>query len=321
MLPRASHFTFATINLQNFLAPPEAFYSPDNIYSCEAWLAKKRWLKQQLHRLSADIVGFQEVFSADELHHLVSECGYSHFCCLSQPTISDGYLYSDPVLALASRFAINECELLDTCNAQPCPDEFRFSRQPLHTTIKLPGIGLCDFYVVHLKSQRPTDLELVPCHEDVDDWISDLTGSWISTVQRGYEALFIQQHIIANRLQHKRPFMLMGDFNQSLNSIELAPFRSPPVATYEGLSYKMFDSWELYNCQGCLTRPATHYHKNREMIIDYILVSDEFNPQSAHCLLEIEQYLTLDKHLVEPDFDHDGYASDHAVIAIRTKLR
>ncbi|MCG6442078.1 endonuclease/exonuclease/phosphatase family protein, partial [Vibrio parahaemolyticus] len=54
---------FATANLFNYLAPPNAFYEFNNIYEQTQWQKKQRWLSQKLTALNADVIGFQEVFS------------------------------------------------------------------------------------------------------------------------------------------------------------------------------------------------------------------------------------------------------------------
>ena len=61
----------ATINLFNFIAPPDAYYDFINIYSEEQWQKKCDWITQYLISNHPDVVGFQEVFSIDALRALV----------------------------------------------------------------------------------------------------------------------------------------------------------------------------------------------------------------------------------------------------------
>ena len=58
-----SQLKVATFNLYNYLAPPDAFYDFQRIYSAEQWAKKQRWLADYLKNQQPDIIGFQEVFS------------------------------------------------------------------------------------------------------------------------------------------------------------------------------------------------------------------------------------------------------------------
>ena len=62
-----THFKVGTLNLFNYLAPPNAFYESENIYSSSQWRKKSSWINNQLSHLQPDIIGFQEVFSPKEL--------------------------------------------------------------------------------------------------------------------------------------------------------------------------------------------------------------------------------------------------------------
>ena len=57
----------ATFNLFNYLEPPNAFYEFERIYSAEQWAKKQRWITEYLREHQPDVIGFQEVFSADSL--------------------------------------------------------------------------------------------------------------------------------------------------------------------------------------------------------------------------------------------------------------
>ena len=49
----------ATFNLFNYLAPPDAFYDFDRIYSAEQWQKKENWIASYLQKHQPDIIGFQ----------------------------------------------------------------------------------------------------------------------------------------------------------------------------------------------------------------------------------------------------------------------
>jgi len=93
----------ATFNLFNYLEPPNAYYDFDRIYSAEQWQKKQRWLTEYLREYQPDIIGFQEVFSAESLKKLITSQGYGYFEVVDQPQVIDDFIYKRPVVAIASR--------------------------------------------------------------------------------------------------------------------------------------------------------------------------------------------------------------------------
>ena len=69
----------ATFNLFQFCSPEFSFYTKKEKFKKEDWEEKKNWIKEQLQKMDCDIVGFQEVFSQEELKELVLECGFKEF--------------------------------------------------------------------------------------------------------------------------------------------------------------------------------------------------------------------------------------------------
>ena len=65
----------ATFNLFQFCSNTHSFYTKKDKFTPKDWEEKKLWIKNQLLQMDCDIVGFQEVFSQDELKDLVLECG------------------------------------------------------------------------------------------------------------------------------------------------------------------------------------------------------------------------------------------------------
>ncbi|MDF4805365.1 endonuclease/exonuclease/phosphatase family protein, partial [Vibrio parahaemolyticus] len=79
--------TLATINLFNYLEPPNAFYQFDNIYTNEQWQKKNAWFATKIQQLNADVIGFQEVFSFAALRQQMNALGYPHVVCVDSPMI------------------------------------------------------------------------------------------------------------------------------------------------------------------------------------------------------------------------------------------
>ena len=97
----------ATFNLCNYLAPPDAFYDFENIYTQQQWDKKQAWIRAYLAEHQPDVIGFQEVFSVGSLQQLTKASGYPYFAVIDEPNVVDDFIYDSPVVAIASRFSDN----------------------------------------------------------------------------------------------------------------------------------------------------------------------------------------------------------------------
>lgn len=357
----------ATFNLFNYVEPPSAYYDFENIYDSEQWQKKQRWIRDYLSECQPDVIGFQEVFSPDSLQQLLNEQGYPYFAVVDQPTLVTDYIYKSPVVAIASRYPIQSVEAVvadkEKATMMGLDEGFSFSRKPLRASIELPDLGLCDCYVVHFKSKRPTtdDADIDAKNNADKNSEADIaqiltqavTGSWASSIQRGSEAALLLTHIIERRIQTKNPAMLMGDFNDDLKDGVLRHLLTYTTAgaseTKEGfVPTQLQDSWELFkkvlllneqdasslpnlatkadnnssgNRTDIIARPFSHYYANKGSVIDYILLSCEFDTEYQENMAEVIAYHTYDRHLINPIFDRDSHSTDHAVVMISIKTR
>lgn len=357
-------YSIATLNLFNFLAPPNAYYDFENIYTLEQWQRKCEWIRQFLNEYQPDIIGFQEVFSAGELQELLQTSGYPYFVCLDTCHVEDEFIYSRPVVALASKYPI-----IEATNTQETPSlnqllglaNFSFSRQPLRATVELPDFGKLDCYVVHFKSKRSAfnheQIPLLSSSAAAQFVSQQILGNWGLSLQRANEATLLSVNMLARRAQTEHPFVLMGDFNDSLNSDLFSAFvtacriyrsdmNSPHLSglsevelTAQLNQFRLYDSYQLHleatkrnrslafdeaNSQhesyqdedASIVRAATHYFGDQGSVLDYILVSSEFDPKQLKSMAHICNYQTVDGHLVRPDYERDAYSSDHAPVVM-----
>ncbi|WP_076410169.1 endonuclease/exonuclease/phosphatase family protein [Shewanella sp. UCD-KL12] len=360
---RHDHLRLATFNLFNFIEPPNAYYEFENIYTKEQWLKKLDWISKYLYEHQPDVIGFQEVFSTDALKQLCQQCGLVHFAVLDTPDVADDFIYSKPVVALASRFPI-----LDACSVAAdrkmiammgLDEDFDFSRKPLRATIEVPKIGATDCYVVHFKSKRPL-FEPNELSKQEADQLSvspqkvrphsynasighqlavEALGQWGSSIQRGSEAALLRYAMVERRILSQNPMILMGDFNDSLSDGVLAALtavdtRVKPdyglTAGSKGANelfgqYRLQDAYELYQSSqyalSAQARVATHYYFAKGSVLDYILLSNEFDPKSNQNLAEVGRYEVYDRHLINPSFEHDSQSTDHAPVMITLSMR
>ncbi len=330
----ASNIKLATFNLFNYLEPPYAYYDFNNIYSESQWQKKQAWIRSFLHRSQVDVVAFQEVFSSDSLAALTAESGYPYYAVVDSMDIEDDFICSKPVVAIASKYPITQVVKVEPDLQQVkqlgLADEFTFSRSILRATVELPMIGLSDCYVVHFKSQRPAfehsfDDKLSTLENDLKKLQSEIAGSWGSSIQRGSEALLLQMKMMQRRHKSQLPMMLFGDFNMRLYDGVLQHlitddlrFPNDASAEFNVKSYLLADAWQLYinATEHPLTRPATHYFKNVGSVLDYILLSNEFDALNPNSLFSVSEYQTDDMHLINPRFETDDLSTDHAIPVI-----
>ena len=140
--------------------------------------------------------------------------------------------------------------------------------------------------------------------------------------------------MIQRRLATNNPMMLMGDFNDVLDhdrdgilshlTMNTLRFNSDPQAQDIVKQFSLQDSWHLYQhaANGIVAsstpapRPATHYFYNKGSVLDYILLSCEFNAEYQRSRYEVSDYHTYDRHLINPIYERDSESTDHAVVQI-----
>lgn len=340
-----TNFKVCTLNLFNYVAPPNAFYELENIYSSSQWQKKECWIQQQLSILKPDIIGFQEVFSPKALQQLTLKQGFPYFATVSEPRISSHHVYDKPVVALASKFPIVSLSAVEVIPSVlgdlKIHADFNFSRPPIKAEIKIDGFSNVLVYVVHLKSQRSLlESSLNETENVLNDISSSMAaqvhGRWASTIQRGTEAALIYQDIIQEMHHSQRPVILMGDLNDAIESHAIQPLlgganmdkvnnkyiSNMPLSHQRAIQrFSLYDAFLLQDKIIPSARKATHYFANRGNVLDYILLSKDFNINYDHSLASITNYHVSDKHLVNPKYEVDAECSDHAPVMVEIEIR
>ncbi|WP_211237680.1 endonuclease/exonuclease/phosphatase family protein [Shewanella waksmanii] len=333
-----TQFNIATLNLFNFVEPPNAYYDFENIYTAEQWQKKLTWISRYIDLQQPDVIGFQEVFSIEALKTLMQQSGYQYFAVVDEPSISDDFIYSCPVVALASKFPIVEINAVavehQLLQLLSLPSDFAFSRIPLRVTVATPLLGSVDFFVVHFKSQRgifDVDEQVQTDMGNPERFALEAVAKWGAAQQRGAEAVLLRYSIASRREQTQNPCVLLGDFNESLQTGVLKGLVSQDsrlknqLSEHEFTLYSLSDAYEL--CQAnqyapsAVARAPTHYHLNHGNVLDYILLSAEFNSQNPQSLAEVTRYHTFDQHLTNPQYATDSHSSDHAAVCVTCRIR
>lgn len=335
----------ATFNLYQFAAPGSYWHDKisHNTYTPSEWAQKTTWITTRLHQMSADVVGFQEVFSIPELKALCQTAGYPHFITVD----NSGYapdnagVYIKSVVALASRYPILRVHTVgipEEVKADlPISEHFRFSRAPICAELQAPEFDTLTVYVVHLKSKRPVSLDMhyndaTPWAVRVQDTLRHLSRSMVaSLLQRGTEATLLYHHI-NNALQQdsQRPIVVLGDMNDSLDSVPLAAltmqervssiggiFRDQwPEGTIDLLyDYRLVDTFQLAPNMRHRVRPFTVTHHGEGGVLDYILVSNNLNTKNPATKAEVKNYEVWNEHL-NNDGVENRLQSDHGQVCV-----
>ncbi len=317
----------ATLNLYNYVAPPSAHHEFDNIYSKEDWHEKNAELKKYLLAKKPDIIGFQEVFSPDELAEIVKEVGYAYFVVMEKPAITDGYILTQSVVCLASRFPVKHQAVLSSdpdLSIRLGVESFRYSRSPLHVVVELPKFGDTDIYVVHLKSKRVAiEGQFASLSQILQEEIAENT---MAMNQRTMEATHLMHSFITHRAHNNNPAIILGDFNDDIHSEALQAFHIntlsrvfKDMAEFPISHYQLHNSWHIYrltNTNEDEQTPYTFYRKNSGLTLDYILLTSDFHLFHNSNICEVSEYHCEDEHLKRDAESRKYIFTDHAIIDI-----
>ncbi|MFW2567268.1 endonuclease/exonuclease/phosphatase family protein [Aliarcobacter butzleri] len=307
-----------TFNLFQFCSPPFSFYTKKEKFTPEEWNEKIAWCKNQLNLMNCDIVGFQEVFSNDELKNLCLEVGFKYFEIVDFAKVDkkNGKVYISTTVAIASKFPIINIEKIDTKN-------FKFARIPIKAIISLPNEKNITVYITHLKSNRENEFEYIFTKNDtLEDKLKKVEVALkdnysLSLKQRINEAKILFYDIKSN----KTPTILMCDLNDKEFSITIDALTNKRFynRSLKKDDYLLFDAYylhkpKIYNphpeFKG-IKRTPTSYFAGKGNVLDYIFVSKE--------LQKIIFYEVFDKHLQK---NHNGSLkqSDHAQVVCEIEI-
>lgn len=337
----------ATFNLYQYLEPPFYWYErkPANTYSVQGWQNKKAWIRAQIGALDADVIGFQEVFSGEDLQALMTELGYPHFVlgeAMEVPAADvDDQVMSYPRLAIASRYPIRDLtgvpahhHAVSAMNLKP---DFAFSRSPVAVTVEDPLIGPVRVLTTHLKSKRPLidDVaypETLPWEERALDAMTRTSRGMIaSLLQRGAEAAMLYDYFAREAAREPDlPFIVLGDLNDDDRSIVINALtmaggvyeigehsRNEWPSAIRGYLYdlQLYDGFGLSAAHRSELRPYTHVYRGHQDTLDYILLSNHFNEQNPDARYRVTDFAVLNAHL-NSDGTGDRYQSDHGQVVV-----
>lgn len=202
-----------------------------------------------------------------------------------------------------------------------------------------------------------TSNKLSPEKTIIEHLKAQVAGSWGSTVQRGSEATLLIIEMIKQREITGKPMVLMGDFNNTLTDGVLSHLLTNTLRFVSRIDcdaylakYCLNDSWNLFetslinehkneslheditksektgtepSSQSTLIpqRKPTHYFGSSSSVLDYILLSCEFDASYHDSFFQVSHYHTYDSHLINPIFARDDQSTDHGIVSVTLTLR
>lgn len=318
-----------TFNLFQYCAPPNSWYTRKEKFSKEQWLEKRAWIKQQIQNMDCDVIGFQEVFSQDDLKDLVTELGFDHFVTSDKPQSSkqNENIFTTTTVALASKYPItSQKEVrvhLPSLKKHFFQGHFKFSRLPIKVNIQIEDKHIC-FYICHLKSNRENEFEYIfNKSHTLDDKIASVTKA----LKDNYSNSLKQRLVEASSLFHdikkeKKAKILMCDLNDREFSITIDALSNNKYHdSLKKESFILTDAYhqhkkKIYNPhpeQKEIQRPPTSYFIGKGNVLDFIFISNEFHKKNPNAIANVSNYEILDEHISS---NHDGsiLQSDHAQV-------
>jgi hypothetical protein len=119
-------FSIATFNVENLIGANKPIYDdPRPLYTETEYQKKVIWIKEQLLKMNADIIGFQEIFEEKALRDCLVGTPMEHWhLFVANPT------GKSPVNAILSKYPITKTEVVELI-----PFTFDFFDEPAMETI------------------------------------------------------------------------------------------------------------------------------------------------------------------------------------------
>ncbi|KJE97055.1 endonuclease/exonuclease/phosphatase [Capsaspora owczarzaki ATCC 30864] len=323
MLLRVGQF-----NLLNLVKENVKFYCGE-MYTKEQVDLKVNWIAQQLRHMKSDILGFQEVFHEEVLRRAIAQSGiYS----ADTQLILFGAEGSGPRVGLLSRYPV-----VDTEEIHEFPPESlieidshiipvkKFYRPVLRCVVRLPTGDLVTVFCLHLKSQRPM---VDSAHRH--DLKAKAIGQAKSLVIRAAESAAVRCILVTEMRNNARPVIVCGDLNDVVHSVTTEIVTGTPP--FKNMKFEQKEQiWDalLWSTNEVQVRQSdrdvtySHIHNGRYLVLDHILVSQEFVRTNPNRIGYVQFLTILNDHLIDETMSDDGpdvTTSDHGQVVAVIKV-
>jgi endonuclease/exonuclease/phosphatase family metal-dependent hydrolase len=327
-MTRKNRFKVGTFNVYN-LNLPNVVFNRTQKYTEAEYGKKIRWIGNQLDRMQADLIGFQEVWRKEALEAAIEQ---SEHLKGAQVIIANDTGESIS-LAVASKLPIKGHQVIaefpEAARLEIAGENLaltKFSRPILSVQVELQNGLACTFVVAHLKSKRPDLAEAA----DRNDPLENAKGKVRSLIRRSAEAVALRSILLDLLKDGSDPVIVVGDLNDSNLAVSTQlisgepPWRKLPIAQ----KTKIWDVL-LYHVKDIQARKSyedfyyTYIHNGHHDSLDHIMVSQEFVDVNPKRMGRVGYVSVFNDHLIDETLSNDEvepWQSDHGQVVASIEL-
>ena len=293
-----------TFNLRNLARPNFQFYPNSEPYDDRTYAAKCAWTAMQIDKMNADVIVFQEVFHVSALEDVVRA---SRTMRNARIVARDAVIMPPknglvPQVAIVTKLPLaqepiwvtdypHKVKITPLGYSEPIG---LITRAVPHITVVLPNDVKLHILGVHLKSKRPDYLE----SEDESNPDDLALATYRSLMRRGTDSVAIRHYLNGLLQRNQEPCIITGDFNDHAHAV------STQMIAGTGRFGKSFYDFQLFDASRIQTRNDpqryinyTYIHDGAYEVLDHVLVSEEFHPESRHQIAQVREVFNLNDHI------------------------
>lgn len=268
-----------SFNLFQFCSPPNSWYIKKDNFDENQWEEKTSWIKAQIKKMDCDIIGFQEVFSKDELEKLCKELGFPFFVTVDKAKrdTKNENIFTSTTVALASKFEVIQVQevkpYIKSIKEHFFKGHFSFSRVPLKALIKLPNEKEITVYVNHFKSNRLNEFEYI---FNKDTSLKEKKEKVFKALKNDYSPALKQRLVETSSLYYdfktcSTAIICICDLNDKEFSLSIDALTNKAYHEKKKFnSYLLFDSYNLAPNKEYNPHPEKKIFKNSNKLLHAI---------------------------------------------------
>ena len=333
-------FSVATFNLFNLNLPDKPMYRNPTGWTKTEFKAKANWISQQLRRLNADIVGFEELWHREALERVLEVGGQTDdYEVLATPAVGTeitcaaivrkGLLKGDPTWITNFPKTVrlqSKNDPSDPQSPQISVTIKNFSRPVLSFEVALrQDQPATKVFVAHLKSKLPTRVDQETWFKaDEEKYKPHATalGAGISTIRRTAEAVALRNLLTDVMKGTVTPVLVLGDLNDGQHSNTMNILTGQPGylvgGSKGGTDTGLYTAQTLQEYRDTRDVYYTHVHEDLRESLDHILLSEQFYDNSHRRLWMFDGLVINNDHLNYADQKMTG-SGDHGIVQVAFK--
>lgn len=325
-------FSVATFNLYNLQLPGKHMNPGQVTWTEEEFALKVAWISTQIDALDADVVGLQELWSAEAMQRVLAERGLAgRYDLLATPAtggrIICGALVRKGLLRGDARWIDrfpDEMHLQSSGNDPQTPDvsvSIRgFSRPVLNFRIGLRDDGPpAEVYVAHLKSKLAERVSDEDWYEERHKPHAAALGAALATIRRTAEATALRLLLTSVMRDTDTPVVVLGDLNDGQHSNTVNIVTEQPRylvgGSIGGADRGLYTAQTLQEYRDTRDVYYTHVHDGLRESLDHVLVSEQFYDHSRGRQWLFDGLRINNDHLEDADHRATG-TGDHGTVRV-----